>query len=157
MQLREDVKRLQNSLPMSSDLVRPEADVQKSDFNLSFKVVSSGKGLKLTPIGLLEVMPGDEIEMATEAVIRLSPLVFPLVGNMYARVSVFYAPYRALVNAYNDEPRLFDNLFGNRTITAFEWAIPAGSQNFEIGSLFDYFGYDNANIVTGKQIGRAHV
>lgn len=144
MELREDVKRLQNSLPLSSDLVRPQADVEKSDFNLSFKVVTSGKGLKLIPIGLLEVMPGDEIVMSTDAVMRLSPLVYPVLSNMYARVSAFYAPYRALVNAYNDEPRLFDNLFANRTVTSFEWSIPAGSQNFPIGSLFDYFGYDNA-------------
>ena len=147
MELRDDLKRLQTRIDGSAMLSSGEAQPEVSDFDLSFKVVTGGFGLRLIPVGMLEVMPGDELDITSEAVVRMSPMVLPLLSNVHARITCFYAPYRALVNAYNDDPRLWDRIWSTGGAVPFEWAVPPGTYDASFcgtGSNFDYFGYDSA-------------
>ena len=52
--------------------------MKRSKFSLSnYKLLSCDLG-ELVPCGLTEVLPGDSIQHATSALVRLSPLLSPV-------------------------------------------------------------------------------
>ena len=83
--------------------------MKRSKFNLSHTQLTTARMGQLIPIGVLEVLPGDTIQHASQALIRCAPLATPPMHPVRIDVRHFYVPNR-----------------------------PPG-------------------IVTGKQIGRAHV
>lgn len=56
----------------------------------------------LTPIGCTEVLMGDTIQQATSALVRLSPLVAPVMHPMHTKIHHFYVPYRLLWEDFED-------------------------------------------------------
>lgn len=49
---------------------------------------------ELVPCGIWEVLPGDTFQHSTTAVIRLSPMVAPVMHNITARIHHFFVPHR---------------------------------------------------------------
>lgn len=67
---------------------------KRSKFSLSnYKIMSMNMG-GLYPCGLLEVLPGDTIQQATNLLLRCSPLLAPVMHPVHVQVRHFYVPHR---------------------------------------------------------------
>lgn len=144
----QDIARVQTGIQVAPEAVATDSDVQYSTFDLSHKVATAGNGLYCIPVDIFEVVTGDKLDMSIEAVLRLSPMVLPCLTNIKARFSVFYAPYRVLVNVYNGDPLFWEKRVTANPLAAWQdswWRIPTDwlqAGQADIGTLFDYFGYD---------------
>ena len=56
----------------------------------------------LVPCGLVEVLPGDTVQQATSALIRLSPLLSPVMHPVHARIHHWYVPNRLVWDKWED-------------------------------------------------------
>lgn len=56
----------------------------------------------LYPIGLTEVLPGDTFQHATSALLRVSPLVTPVMHKCEVRIHHFYVPNRIIWDDWED-------------------------------------------------------
>lgn len=103
--------------------------------NLSnFKILTANMG-ELIPVGLTEVLPGDTIQQATSSLIRVSPLVAPLMHPVYTHVLNFYVPNRLVMDDWEDF--ITGGEDGQDATTFPTINFPTG---VSIGSLGDYFG-----------------
>lgn len=76
--------------------------MKRSKHSLSFyKLLSMNQG-PLTPIGLMEVLPGDSIQQATSAFIRVSPLVAPVMHPVHAEIHHWFVPNRLVWEDWED-------------------------------------------------------
>ena len=73
-----------------------------------YKLFSCDMG-ELVPCGLTEVLPGDTVQQATSLLLRVSPLLAPVMHPVHVRVHHWYVPhsdrdwetiYSAITNAY---------------------------------------------------------
>ncbi len=70
--------------------------MKRSKHNLSnYKLLSCDMG-ELVPIGLTEVLPGDTIQQSTSLLVRLSPLLAPVMHPVHARVHHWFVPHRII-------------------------------------------------------------
>lgn len=68
--------------------------MKRSKHSLShYKLATFNQG-QLIPIGCYEVLPGDTIQQATSAFIRVSPLVAPVMHPVHIKVHQWFVPYR---------------------------------------------------------------
>lgn len=110
--------------------------MKRSKFNLSkYKLLSCNQG-ELIPIGLTEVLPGDTIQQATSALIRVSPLLAPVMHPVHARIHHWFVPHRLTWENWEDfitgGPDGMDaSVFPTRTMLAALYGV---------GSLADYLG-----------------
>ncbi len=58
-----------------------------------YKLLTGDMGL-LYPCGLVEILPGDTVQHATQALIRLSPLAAPMMHSATVRIHHFFVPAR---------------------------------------------------------------
>lgn len=120
----------------------------------------------LTPTLSQFIVPGDEVSMSAEQIVRLAPMPVPTFVPMKVRHDFFFVPLRLL---YGQE--YLDKLFGSQTTTlaranlpnlaalqdvfsAFSWNYSSGyfepllasnSAPYVPGTLFDYLGYPVPN------------
>jgi len=72
--------------------------VKRHKHSLSnYKLLSCDMG-ELVPIGLTEVLPGDSIQQATNALVRASPLLAPVMHPVNVRIHHWFAPHRLVWN-----------------------------------------------------------
>lgn len=111
--------------------------MKRSKFNLSYtKLLSCDMG-ELVPIGLTEVLPGDTMQQATSAFLRLSPLLAPVMHPVRVAIHHWFVPHRISWEDWEDfitggPDGMDDSEFP--TI-----AMPA-STGAAVGSLADYLG-----------------
>ena len=68
--------------------------MKRSKHSLShYKLLSCDMG-ELVPIGLTEVLPGDTIQQATSALVRVSPLLAPVMHPVHVRIHHWFVPHR---------------------------------------------------------------
>ena len=79
-----------------------DKNVPKSFYQMGFPVSFEGDAGELIPGTLLDVMPGDEVELNFELFTRLAPLVAPLNVNFKVDVRWFYAPHRLMYRDFNE-------------------------------------------------------
>nr|QJB19964.1 MAG: major capsid protein [Microvirus sp.] len=72
------------------------AKVNKSAFDLSHERKLSCKIGELVPVLVQEVLPGDKFSIDTQSMIRLAPLIAPLMHRLDAYIHFFYVPNRIL-------------------------------------------------------------
>lgn len=60
-----------------------------------YKLLSCDMG-ELVPIGCYEVLPGDTVQQATSLLLRVSPLLAPVMHPVHARVHHWYVPNRII-------------------------------------------------------------
>ena len=65
---------------------------QRSMFNLSHTKLFSADMGKLYPSAVIECVPGDVFKLSNELVVRLQPLVAPVLHEIYAYVHYFFVP-----------------------------------------------------------------
>jgi hypothetical protein len=69
---------------------------KRSKFNLSHKVLMTMTMGKLFPLTWIDVLPGDSIQMATSMLMRLTPLVAPVMHPVLVRIHNWYVPLRLI-------------------------------------------------------------
>lgn len=76
--------------------------MKRTKHNLSsYKLLTCDMG-KLVPIGLTEVLPGDTIQQSTSMLLRLSPLVAPVMHPVQIRVHHWFVPNRIIYEGWED-------------------------------------------------------
>jgi len=108
--------------------------MKRSKFSLSnYKLLSCDLG-ELVPIGCMEVLPGDSIQQATNALVRAAPLLSPVMHPVKCSISHWFVPNRIIWEDFEDfitgGPDGMDaSVFPHISIT-----------NPAVGSLADYLG-----------------
>lgn len=149
----------------------PSLDINRSRFDMSHSLHSSGNLGQLLPIEVTEVYPGDSFEYKTSAIFRLQPLVAPLMDDIVVDIFWFYAPMRIL---WEDTKAFFGENVNGPWAPQIEYEIPsvayepvdisseyndldAGKTVYKIGtyhgSIADYMGLPTEIKVTND--GRA--
>jgi len=76
--------------------------VKRSKHSLShYKLLTCDMG-QLVPCGLVEAMPGDTFQHSTSMLIRLSPLMAPVMHPVSVRVHHWFVPFRLLWDDWED-------------------------------------------------------
>lgn len=76
--------------------------VRSNYFDLSHDVKLTTKFGRLTPILVQEVLPNDRFDIRTETVIRLAPMLAPVMHRINAYVHYFFVPNRILWSEWED-------------------------------------------------------
>lgn len=99
-----------------------------------YKLLSCDMG-QLIPINCTEVLPGDTFQGHSSALIRVSPLVAPVMHPVHVRIHHWFVPYRIIWDGWEDF------ITGNDPTPP-----PTEETEVPIGSIGDYMGLPN---VTG--------
>lgn len=114
--------------------------MKRSKFSLSnYKNLSCNVG-QLIPCGLTEVLPGDTMQQATAALVRLSPLLAPVMHPLHVRIHHWYVPMRLLWDEWENfitggPDGMDDSEF---PFIRLKWNGTTGSGG--VGRLGDYLG-----------------
>ena len=93
---------------------------------------------QLIPVMVDEVVPGDIFKIGNQSVIRMQPLVAPVLHEINAYVHYFFVPYRLLWDEWEDF--ITGGIDGEDTSTLPLWQ-PSVTTYIGVGSLWDYLGY----------------
>lgn len=109
---------------------------KRSKFSLShYNLTTMNMGF-VVPVGLTEVLPGDTIQQATSAFIRVTPLVAPVMHPVHVAIHHWYVPLRLI---WDDFETFITG--GEDGLDTSEYpTIEAPGTGFSVGSLADYFG-----------------
>lgn len=108
--------------------------MKRSKHSLShYKLLSCNMG-NLIPAGVVEVLPGDSIQMATSALVRCSPLVTPVMHPVDVRFHHFFVPLRLIWENFQSfitggKDGMDASVYPTRTFTG-----------VAVGTLPDYMG-----------------
>lgn len=108
----------------------------RNKFNLSnYKLLTMNQGY-LVPCGLLEVLPGDTFQMSTSALIRVTPLIAPVMHPVHVRIHHWFVPNRLVWDDWEEFITGGSDGFNASTFPtmAFTGTDPA------VGTLADYYG-----------------
>ena len=109
---------------------------KRSKFSLShYNLTTMNMGL-VVPVGLTEVLPGDTIQQATSAFIRVTPLVAPVMHPVHVAIHHWYVPLRLI---WDDFETFITG--GEDGLDTSEYpTIKAPDTGFLVGSLADHLG-----------------
>lgn len=110
--------------------------MKRSKFNLSYKHLMSFNMGDLVPIGLLEVLPGDSIQHATSALIRLSPMIAPIMHKVDIKIHHWFVPHRLTFEGFEE---FITGGPDGEDATVFPTKTVNGSA-VTVGSLLDHLG-----------------
>lgn len=134
----------------SVKLKRPKRNV----FNLSYESKLTVNAGELVPIMCKPVVPGDKFRVNTEMLVRLAPLVAPMMHRVNVFTHYFFVPNRLVWNQWEDF--ITKGVDGTDTPAFPTLKLPAtvdtanGHRFFGDSSLWDYLGLPSLN-----QIGNA--
>lgn len=100
----------------------------------NYKLLTCDMG-ELVPIGIMEVLPGDTTQHATNALVRASPLLAPVMHPVHCRIHHWFVPHRLVWDEWEDF--ITGGPDGMDTSVFPTVTIGAGAA---IGSLADYLG-----------------
>lgn len=116
----------------------------RSFFDLSHQVLFDCNAGELIPIMCDEMVPGDMFRIENEVVVRLQPLVAPMLHEVDITVHYFFVPYRLIWSAW--ESFISGGVDGSDSSVLPRW-VPGGVPTK--GSLWDYLGFPLVN-TTGQ-------
>ncbi len=109
---------------------------KRSKFSLSHYNLTTMNMGYVVPVGLTEVLPGDTIQQATSAFIRVTPLVAPVMHPVHVAIHHWYVPLRLI---WDDFEKFITG--GEDGLDTSEYpTITAPSDGFATGSVADYLG-----------------
>lgn len=111
--------------------------MKRSSFSLSHKKNLAMNMGDLVPIGLQEVLPGDQFQHSTSALIRVQPILAPVMSPVFCMVHHFFVPARLLWDEWEDF--ITGGEDGESTPTP-PYMISPPSTGYAVGSLADYLG-----------------
>jgi len=109
--------------------------MKRSKFSLSYYNLLSMELGVLVPCGLLEVLPGDTVQQATNALIRFAPMLAPVMHPMHARIHHWYVPHRLVWEDWEDFIT-----GGSDGMDASVFPTITSVAGFAVGGLHDYMG-----------------
>ena len=111
--------------------------MRRNLFNLScYKLLSCDMG-ELVPCNVLEVLPGDAVQMATSCLIRVSPLLAPVMHPVHVKIHHWFVPHRLVWDDW--ETFITGGPDGNDASTF--PTISIDSTVGAAGGLADYLGF----------------
>ena len=115
-----------------------------SVFDLSYvKTMTADMGV-LYPVMCDEVVPGDIFKIGNQMVVRMQPMVAPILHEVNVYVHYFFVPYRLLDD--NWEEFITGGVDGDSTVSL-PYSVPTLEQT-AVGSLWDYLGYQTDVVPT---------
>lgn len=76
--------------------------MKRGKFSLSnYKLLSAPQG-QLIPVNLTEVLPGDTVQQSTTAMIRVAPLLAPVMHPVHIRLHHWFVPHRLVWDDFQD-------------------------------------------------------
>lgn len=138
--------------------VNPAVYRRRTNFDLSHRVATTMKVGRLTPIDIVEVLPGDTWSMKTNSLTRLSTtLIRPIMDDMYLDAFSFFVPLRLCYDQLED-------VFGDTSNNPYDEpalaslpmcdpiSVPDGNFKIQPGSVGDYLGLPTT-VVSGPNDG----
>lgn len=119
---------------------------KRSKFDLSHEKKLSFNMAHLVPINCIEILPGDKFKVDTELMIRLAPMLAPIMHRVNVRVENFFVPTRLIWDESEDFFTGGPN--GTSAPVAPTITTTLGMVNdsyYWIGSLADYLGLPLVN------------
>ena len=126
-------------------------DISRSVFNRDHKVIFSGNVGDVIPFYVDEILPGDTFDVTTSKVVRMQPLVTPIMDNVYLDTYYFFVPTRLIwshwkeFNGENTESAWVPST----QYTVPQLVVPSGG--FNAGTIADYLGIP-IGVGAGKKI-----
>lgn len=122
-------------------LARPALDMPRSRFALNQSIKLSGNIGDCIPFYINEVLPGDTFSQDTAMVVRLQPLVAPIMDNVYLDTYYFFVPNRLVWEHWQE-------FCGENNDSAWvpqaQYSIPQitspASTGWTVGTIADYMG-----------------
>lgn len=115
-------------------------DMSRSKFKRPHSVKTTFNVGELIPFYVTEILPGDSVSIDTSKVVRMQPLVAPIMDNIYLDTYYFFVPNRLVWSHWKE-------FMGENTESAWlpttEYAIPqltAPSGGWNVGTIADYMG-----------------
>ena len=115
-------------------------DMSRSKFKRPHSVKTTFNVGELIPFYVTEILPGDSVSIDTSKVVRMQPLVAPIMDNIYLDTYYFFVPNRLVWSHWKE-------FMGENTESAWlpttEYAIPqltAPTGGWNIGTIADYMG-----------------
>lgn len=102
----------------------------------NYKLLSCDMG-ELVPIGLTEVLPGDTIQQATSMLVRVSPLLAPVMHPVSVRVHHWFVPHRIIWDDWESFITGGSDGFDASVFPTIDLAEPGSAS---VGALADYLG-----------------
>lgn len=111
--------------------------MKRSKFSLShYKLMSMKMGF-LVPCGLVEVLPGDTFQHSTSALVRVAPLVAPVMHPVHVRVHHWFVPHRLVWDGWEDFITGGPDGLGNGASFP---RVGLSTTEAGVGTLADYLG-----------------
>lgn len=122
-----------------------------SAFDLSHERKLSFKMGDLIPILNEELVPGDQFKGSTESLIRMAPMLAPVMHRVNVYVHYFFVPNRVIWSEWEDF--ITGGRLGESTPTMPTMSLSsANSIHTGKGTTFDYFGIPQVNSSTPKDV-----
>lgn len=102
----------------------------------NYKLLSCDLG-ELVPIGLTEVLAGDSIQQATNALIRAAPLLAPVMHPVHVSISHWFIPHRLV---WEDWEKFITGGPDGMDASVYPTITIGGGSGAAVGSLADYLG-----------------
>lgn len=109
--------------------------MKRNKFSLSHtKLLSCDMG-ELVPCGMFEVLPGDSVQQATSSLVRVQPLLAPIMHRVDVRIHHWFVPNRLIWDEWEDFIT-----GGSDGLDDTEWPWIPFDTDPAVGSLADYLG-----------------
>lgn len=111
--------------------------MKRSKHSLSnYKLLTCNQA-ELIPCGLTEVIPGDTIQQSTSLLVRVSPLLTPVMHPVHIRVHHWFVPTRLV---WTDWENFITGGPDGLNASVFPTITPNTGSGYAVGSLADYLG-----------------
>lgn len=117
--------------------------MKRTKHNLSYEKLLTCDMGKLIPVGLTEVLPGDTVQHSTSVLLRLQPMLAPVMARVQIRVHHFFVPHRLVWSQFEDFITGGSDGLGNGAV----FPVNAGGITPAIGSLLDYMGVPTGSLL----------
>jgi len=104
----------------------------------------------LVPFYVEEVIPGDSFRVKSEVMMRLSPLVSPVMHRVNVTTHYFYCPNRILWDNWQDFITGGEGGYADPTFPTI--TMPEGTTYFQKKSLADYLGLPMGTVQAGGEV-----
>lgn len=108
----------------------------RSVFDLSYAKLFDVDAGFLVPVMCDEMVPGDYFKISNECIVRLTPLVAPVLHNINITVHYFFVPYRLLWDGW--ENFITGGVDGNDASSLLRWNMAGTPGKY---TLWDYMGF----------------
>lgn len=113
--------------------------MKRAKHSLSHYKLFTGNMGELIPVGAFEVLPGDSVQQATSVLLRVSPLMAPVMHPVVVRMHHWFVPHRLVWAGWEDFITGGSDGAGGAA-GAYPYITTPVSTGFAEGSLADYLG-----------------